>query len=759
MRRVFLLIVLLIAGALFLWPVWAQKEKAPPSPPPNGKQQPNGKQPEVAPAPQAGLSKLPLSGKLPQGKLPVTRRAMPWDAAAIALADAKQFDPVKDRPFLRYLFLDGTPLSVQVNNWVSNLSISQSLNIQFAVWIHPHVLRIDLRRFAPVLADLENLIKTWEELAFDPYFHEFFLVEDATDKARDAAVEALKTFLPLAEVELAGVEEKIRKQWLEFLKLGQLQLELAKNRVFDLDFLREFVKQADAVIKSLHPEKHARLYKAVKALRDAVQQLVREAEKTQNVQAAAARASGQGGLGANEEIAVPARHAGADFAALSDLLNTDAPIVYAPYFVHRATTTIDRGHGAGLYYRFANLRLNLFEKDGLNDFQRLLVDLGADYELVKQLKAKNSSVQFFSQVTGRERAVRYIQGIERPASGGGSIVYTEDPSDEQVRAANSPIRNLLAFEFAASEVISSRRVGNGMLLFTLFNAAGAIQNSAPENVVCDHSSPRPYTRRLDACSTCLRCHGPNRGHQIPLNDLLALTSAGADILDDLTSAEGLEEFFDQLVAEYNWDPSLPGPRNPLVRSRDDFDAASFRATGAILRLAAAAAGERPVTIVQQLSPAFGADIACEQYASYFAAYAYTLVTSQIALAELGYEVPSEAEAKKLIRQVLPSQPPDGFGLTLLDPHIEALRAGIPITRSAWELVYADAALRAIMTAGLIGEQELSHERASPNPSRPLKKRPFIPLKTRIGFGRGRQSGGTAKKASDLAPGVQKKKGG
>ncbi len=682
----------------------------------------------IAPEPSEDI-RHPLEAPSPGGRTYQLKRLLvPFDAAKIALADALQFDPRKDAPFIRYLFIPpwNEEIYVRTTGFVLNLAVSQSSFIQYGSLIHPNVMRIDLRYFAPQADDLQNLINTWEQLAFDPYFHEFVILADQLDVTREAAIEALRIFVAKTQETLDKLSSELKtagadfeRQWMAFLKLAQLQEQLSHFRQFDLTFLRQFVKDADKALLDMRGTEYDDFYSALKLLRDQVAQLIVQADKIDDVQTKQSRRSGQGALAANVEVPVPARHAGKALEVLIEQVQSDAALTYAPYFIHRATSSVDLGHGAGLYYQFAGVQAG---QNGNTDFQQALKDAGIDLEVVDQLRSKNSAAMFTSNVTGRERAVRFVQGQGvRPSIASGLAVWTEDPADEQVAAANSPVRNLLGFEFAAQEMIIERP--NGMLLFTLFNAAGLLQNSAPDNVVADHSIPAPYTTRLQSCISCIRCHGPQRGRMTPRNDIKTLTAGRVDILDDLASADGLVDLLDQLVSEYEWDPTDPTSRAPLVRSRDDFDDAVFRATSGVKILKA------PPYDIHRYEETWHADKACAQLSKVYGDYSYVWVTPLIALRELGYDVQDEKQAVELIRHVLPAIGPDGFGLTLLDPHIAWLRirAGGFITRPAWELIYFDAALRSLLTSGKIAQLEIAKQvkrskinRVKPRPATTLK---------------------------------------
>ena len=686
----------------------------------------------------------PLEAPLPGGKTyQIGRFLVPLDAVRIALADALKYDPVKDTPFFRYLFIPSyqNELHVRVNQFVLNLVVSQSSFIHYAVWVHPNIIRVDLRVFAPRVDDLQNLIDTWEQLAFDPYFHEFLVLADELDIARTNTIDALNVFFIKTDEALQKVRDELKairsadveREWAEFLRLGGLQQELSKRRQFNLAVLKRFVADADRA----HRERrggtdgdYTGFFSALKLLRDAVDELVRQADKIDDAATKQTRRSGTGALAANVEVPVPARHAniGGVLDKLVELTQSDAAITYSPYFVHRATSSVDLGHGAGLYYQLAGVQAGV---DGNTDFEQALLDAGIDLEVVDQLRSKNRAAMFYSFVTGRERAINMAQGQGvRPSVAGALATWTEDPGDDQVAAANSPVLNLIAFEFAAAEVIVERP--NGMLLFLLFNAAGVLQNSAPDFIVSDHRIPEPYTTRLQSCISCIRCHGPNRGHMNIRNDIKTLTAGHIDILDDVSSAQDLFDLSDTLVGLYEWDPTDPTTRAALVRSRDDFDDACYRATAGI---------KLPDGRMHKFKEPWGADEACLHLSQLYGYYTYTWILPLVAVRELGYDVKDEKAARDLIRYVLPSITPR-LNITILDPHIAWLRlvVGDPanpespqfITRPAWELIYFDAMTRSLLTSGKMAQVELAKQalrtkinRVKPRPVQTLDQKEIL----------------------------------
>lgn len=644
--------------------------------------------------------RLPIEAPPPSGTFRITRLLMPFDIAKVALADASQYDK-KDAFFFRYLFL---PYAWEIEkylpttNFVANLVLNRDALIQYGVQVHPQLVRYDLRLLASKGVDLQNLIDTFEELAFDPYWHEFIEVRDDVDDALDVAVDSFKLFLEaLEQLQMKDKRATVKAEWSAFLQVARLQEELSRRRQFDLVFLNQVVKDADRVLVPHYFDTSPAFGNALKFLRDAIANLAKKAGDVAKVEVRSRRSDG-GALGINQEITIPARHAGVAFALLCDLVQSDAAIVRADHFIHRATSTIDLSHGAGLYARFLGLRNNI--NDGNTDFSRLILDLGGNLEVINKQRTDQAAAMFTSNVTGRSRKILFFNVGQRVTAGTGLFVYTQDPSDEQANAQNDPIRNLIAFEFAAQEVIWERL--DGMLGFSLYNAAGVFQASAPDNVVVDHSIPSPYTKRLQSCISCIRCHGPQGGHMAVVNDVQRLTKSGADVIDDLSSGAGRDELIARLVGQYEGDLT-----KPLNRSRDDFSEACFRSTKAILRPPVVSTAP-PYYSLHELKGWTAAE-SCQHLTEVYNRYVYEWMGPKQILSELGYLVENERQALELLRQVIPPIGPDHAGFILLDPIIGAMRAGIPLPRRSVELVYFDIALRSMLTADKIKQSEVRQQ--------------------------------------------------
>lgn len=358
-----------------------------------------------------------------------------------------------------------------------------------------------------------------------------------------------------------------------------------------------------------------------------------------------------------KDVTAFALHAGGDEqTALSLELQTAVPIVRCDWFVAMMLRTT-RG---GLYYNFTGIK-------GLNQAQ-FLATLGASESQVASLRSDERSALLRSKVTNKPRRIDAFTGVgTRPSVGTGLVTVTHDVADEDVKAGQHPIRNLVAFEDKAREIIGQRR--NGMLAFALFNAQGQLQDTVPDNIARDGTIPFPNTARLEPGISCIRCHGPHDGYQPFGNDVQALTLARPgqprlNIFGDLSQSGSYDDLLDRLAGLYSGDLS-----EPVRLARNAHAKAVFQATR-----------QNPSDAAANVSAVFGS-------------YVYDEITPARAVRELGGFVDDEdtpAAAVKAFNELVPMLPGNPAPE---DPVIAALRSGLSIVRADWEHVYADAALR------------------------------------------------------------------
>lgn len=337
-----------------------------------------------------------------------------------------------------------------------------------------------------------------------------------------------------------------------------------------------------------------------------------------------------------------------------------APLVRADDFLERAGSTTDDG----LYYHFAG-----FIVGG----QRLTQDqifraVGLDVKESRDVEGDDRIGMFFSGVTAKARTIEMFQG----ALGPGYVTY--DLFDQDNKAVERhPIYNLLSFPerpdlARGREVIFEKK--NKLHGFLVTNGRGEIVDEADPKIVADHRIPEPFTRRLNAPLSCIRCHRGENGLRTPANDVKDLLGSGEiDVLDDVGDLRlGRREVIDRLAGLYLGDPNDSRILDGRVRYAD----AVFRSSAG---LTVNQAGSKLSEIME--------------------AYAYQLVTPRLAARELGYDCDSDAVARPLLKRLLARSVPDaiieGHKVSLNDPSLAQLRAGRSITRSDWKRVFAQAA--------------------------------------------------------------------
>lgn len=362
-------------------------------------------------------------------------------------------------------------------------------------------------------------------------------------------------------------------------------------------------------------------------------------------------------LNSEAKISTYGSHCGVEQSVLMQgLMHTNASIVRYDYFITKALSTLD----GGMYYDFVGIEKNPVGKTAQEAF---LESLGADEDVVKKLRSDQRVAMFRSNVTGKPRRIDAFQGSGiRPGSGTGLITITYDLSNENVDPSSDPIRNLLDFKDDAREVIAERP--NGLHIFALFAGDGSLQDSAPDNIVKDHTIPAPHTARLQSAISCIRCHGPHDGLQPFENDVQKMLSGLLDVFGDTKSNGSIPETLDRLAGLYAGDLT-----KPINRSKDDYSDAVYKATSGMTVSAVSAA-----------------------VSDIYADYNYKLVDATKACEELGFDV-SESQSVKLMTKLVPPLQQDEIGISPEDPIIGALKAGLKVNRYQWEQVYGDAALR------------------------------------------------------------------
>lgn len=345
--------------------------------------------------------------------------------------------------------------------------------------------------------------------------------------------------------------------------------------------------------------------------------------------------------------------------ALAGLTLSTGAIYRADHFLVKALSTL-RG---GKYYDF--IQIPRQPKDKQTPQDQWLASFGAFEEVTKNLGGDKRSAIFRSAVTGKPRRIDAFTGVIF----GNLITITHDIGDEDVNANQDPIRNLLAFQDRAREIIIQKP--NGLHAFGLTDANGNFQDFAPDNVVRDNTVPSPHTNRLEGAIACIRCHGPHIGYQPFGNDVQKLVTGNVDIFYDLGAGFSRELAIDRLTSLYAG--QLDVPDGPIGRARRDYNATCYKLLGQI----------DPFTD-ETNDPAVNISAAVSQI---YGSYTYDIVTPERACLELGLETTDGiAGLKYLLGELTPT--------STVDPIVGALRAGIAVNRFQFESVYVDMALQA-----------------------------------------------------------------
>lgn len=363
----------------------------------------------------------------------------------------------------------------------------------------------------------------------------------------------------------------------------------------------------------------------------------------------------------SQSVSVYGAHVGLQQGVmLQGLTQSSAAVVRYDWFLFKILSTLD----GGLYYDFVGVDKN---PKGKTAQQAFFESIGVTEQQAEQLRSDQRTAIFRSNVTGRPRRIDVFQspGV-RPSSGSGLVTITHDIGEGETKAENDPIRNLLELKDKARELIAERP--NGMHIFLLFDNQGNLQNSAPDDVVKDHTIPVPHPARVQSAIGCIRCHGPFDGWQPFGNDVQKMLKGMLNVYDDLNSKLTIPETLDRLAGLYTGDLS-----KPIRRARDDYSDAVYVATNG-----------------QTVSQVSGG------VASTYSSYHYELVDAVKACKELGYQVP-EDKAVYYLNLILPPLQRDSIGISPEDPIIGALKAGLSVNRFQWESVYADAAFRSMQS--------------------------------------------------------------
>lgn len=570
----------------------------------------------------------------------------PNDALALALLDIKSRSP-GDRPFTRYVWVDSgeaedaKAVSLVLNQFGRGTLILRPEPIGRDKLI---LLRVDLRAYGPRQRDLEDLLYIWEEFQFDPRFNQLLT---------KGALKAVLEQRPEAKGRGAVCrwnDVKVKRSPYTW-----------KGQTYDWVWGRKRVTKVETFTFG----------DLLKELKDI--ELIRFPSPALDLK---------------------------QRAELEELTGSEAPLVAAPYFLYRATSTIkDKGVYAviygGLYYELAGIPRSKDQKKA-TDEDLLFEELGVGNvkggltakKVFERLRSDMKVGMFRSQVSGSARQVDMfpiLVGRLDQSSRFASV--THDLQAEDIDIDVHPVANLLDFKDAAREVIYTRP--NGLHGYVLFNGEGKLQEAAPSKVVRDFSIPSPHRNDLQGSIGCISCH--ESGWQWPKSD--GWISATNDVKKMLGRRGDLDVFgdvgrrndaiadtLDRIAGLYQGDFE-----RPFMRGRDDYSAAVLRATGPWKE----SKGQTDVV-----------KFAATRVVKVWRDYWYKMVTPHSALAQLGVDC-NEKDATDLFAKLVgpdtrAAVPVAEVGDVIIpeDPRIGALRMGIPVSRQDFDLTYAFIAERA-----------------------------------------------------------------
>lgn len=362
------------------------------------------------------------------------------------------------------------------------------------------------------------------------------------------------------------------------------------------------------------------------------------------------------------------------YSSLAEMTHSEAPIISDQYFLFRALSTIkDDGLYAevygGRYYDLAGIP---------NTLSALFTDLGIDEKTLERLRGDQRAARFRSDVTAGPRRGDFFrhQGT-RPDVGQGLFTLTHDLKRKSIDIDQHPLANLLKLKVDASESIHER--ANGLHGYGLWDGNGKRQDKAPDDVAKDHTVPPPHHGELQCAISCMSCHeadGSDGWKAFP-NEVRQLLKSGRglDIFGDLGIKDSADAT-DRIAGLYAADPEPV-----LIRARNDYAAAVLRATGPWPE-------SKDQTDVVKLT--------ASQVVSIWRGYWHELVDHRQAAQELGISGVDREAFNKLLPpdRRLTVQNENGEDIALEDPRIAALKAGLKISRTDWDLVRGFAAERA-----------------------------------------------------------------
>lgn len=384
--------------------------------------------------------------------------------------------------------------------------------------------------------------------------------------------------------------------------------------------------------------------------------------------------------------------------------HSEAPVVGDRYLAWRALSTV-KNDGVykvvwgGLYYELRGVRRAKDVKGAKDatDLDVFLDDAGvgnvkagltAD-RLFERLRSDQRVAVFKSGVTGKPRRADWYHSPDA-RDGTGWVSITHDLRDKDVDVSFHPLYNLLNAKEAAFEVI--REGANGFPVYAIYDGQQKLLDVAAQDVVSDRTVPPPFSPLLQSGISCIACHCAQGDVGVkPLtNDAKRLLSGRLDVFGDLSRRDPFgPRTIERLAGLYAGDFD-----KHIRRARDDLDET-------VLRCAGPWPGARDQ--VNVVKPAMTHVV--ERCRGYW----FDEVTPGLALRELGLSAP-KGKAAGVLKALLPPDPEAAVVLPYTQPFVAenpvlgALKEGLSVPRSDFDLVKTFAAVRSRKTLAALRQQ-------------------------------------------------------
>lgn len=413
------------------------------------------------------------------------------EAHTIALADLQTI-PVEEHIFIRWVWIQEPS-----KNSIKALSSGLNYVSRATVPVRPlplgdgRLVRVDLRKFAPRIGDLNEWIKTWELLANDPTFS-LLITKDVLENILKQA--GPHPFVRVAQADGGFADVELAK--FDASKVDVVRLEGPHLNIANVVALQDATQSLAPVV-----EYHYFLLRALTAIQD--KGVFREI---------------WGGIYYELAGVKQVQAKKEDDAKKVEAKETDEDLLF------RSLGIGDVNKGITAAKIFADLRSD----------QRVAV--------------------FRSGITGKPRRVDLFPTLSS-RHGSSIVTVTHDIRDQDVDVGQHAILNLLQVKDFAREVIFTRANGfNGYALFNadgVLQREVPPDVAVDRTIPAPHS---PRLQPAISCISCHEGEGSD-GYKALTNDVKALLGQKLDIFDDLSERKGdVPDTLDRLAGLYAGSP-------------------------------------------------------------------------------------------------------------------------------------------------------------------------------------------------------------